>query len=87
MAKKIRKKGRRKITGRTRGLLVLVAAVIVIVAVGMISGFKEPDEILSGLLFEIALYGTGFVVLSLIIWLIRKLKRTDKGEGDDSPLC
>jgi hypothetical protein len=87
MAKKIRKKERRKITRRIPGLLVLAAAVIVIVAIGMISGFNEPDEILSGLLLEIALYGTVIAIGSLIIWLIRNLKRTGNGEGGDSPLC
>jgi hypothetical protein len=43
----------------------------------MIRGFNEPDEILSELLFEIALYGTMSVIAQLIIWLIKKRKLTN----------
>ncbi len=85
MAKKIRKKGRRKITKWVPGLLVLAAVILAIAAIEMIGGSNESDRNLSGFLFEIVLFGTVILIAPLIISLTRKLKRKDKGEGDDSP--
>lgn len=87
MAKKIRKKGRRKITKWVPGLLVLAAVIFAIAAIEMIGESNESDSSLSGFLclFEIVLFGTVILIAPLIISLTRKLKRKDKGEGDDSP--
>jgi len=85
MAKKIRKKGRRRISKLNLGLLVLATVILAIVAIGMIGGPNESDGILSGFFFEIILFGTAFLVAPLIIRSIGKLKRKDKGEGDNPP--
>ncbi len=88
MAKKVRKKGRRKVIRWLLDwrLLAVAGIIIVVVVVCIMSGFNEPFEILIRLLIETAFfYGAALLVALPIGWLIRRWKRTDKQEGDGSP--
>lgn len=86
MAKKIRKKGRIEVPKWSIAwrLLAMAGIIIAVVAIaGILGGFKEPSEIGSGVLLEIALFGAFFLLIPPLVRRIKRLRRTNEGESGD----